>query len=161
MLWFFMESIRDQLQIFTLRFGLLNAACCDECCGEQVSLSQSHVLFEVRRAGNPPMQRVAEGLGMDITTFSRQVKSLESKGLVSRTVSPDDRRVCLLGLTDAGRQVLEKIDSYMAGRLEAVFACMSGFEREVVARSLELLNKAVTKAGENVTLREGAVACCK
>ncbi|SRR6266568_1642711 len=156
-----MESIREQLQIFVRRFGLLNASCCDECCGEQVSMVQSHILFEVRRAGDPSMQRVAEELGMDITTFSRQVKVLEKKGLVSRRVSPDDRRVSLLGLTAAGRRVLEKIDHYMAGRLEMVFACMSDFERETVVRSLGLLNEAVAKAGESDARQRGAVACCK
>jgi DNA-binding MarR family transcriptional regulator len=158
---YLMESIKDELQIFVRRFGLLNAACCDECCGEQVSMAQSHVLFEVRRAGNPSMQRVAEELGMDVTTFSRQIKGLEKKGLVARRVSPDDRRVMLLGLTDEGRQVLEKIDRYMAGRLELVFAFMTDFERETVVRSLELLNEAAARVGEAGTRQGGAVACCK
>ena len=124
-------------------------------------MAQSHILSEIRRAGSPAMQEVAEELGMDVTTFSRQVKGLENKGLVTRRVSPDDRRVSLLGLTDAGRQVLEKIDHFMAGRLEMVFACMSDFERETVVRSLGLLNEAVARAGEAVARREGEVACCK
>ena len=124
-------------------------------------MAQSHLLFEVRRGGNPSMQRVAEELGMDITTFSRQVKGLEKKGLVARRVSPDDRRVSLLGLTDPGRQVLEKIDRYMAGKLEKLFAEMSDFERETVIRSLELLNNAVARAGETGSGREGTIACCK
>src|ERR1039457_3899778 len=108
-----METIREQLQIFVRRFGLLNASCCDECCGEQVSMAQSHILFEVRRLENPAMQQVAEELGLDVTTFSRQAKSLESKGLVARRVSPDDRRVTLLSLTSEGQRVLGKIDRYM------------------------------------------------
>lgn len=156
-----MESVREQLQIFTRRFGLLNASCRDECCGEQVSMAQSHIIFEVRRLGSPSMQQVAEVLGMDVTTFSRQVKSLEEKGLISRRVSPEDRRVSLLGLSDAGRQVLEKIDGYMAVQLEKIFDQMSIFERETVVRSLELLNDAVARAGEEGIRREGAVACCK
>lgn len=156
-----MESVREQLHIFTRRFGLLNASCCDECCGEQVSMAQSHILFEVRRAGSPPMQQVAEELGMDITTFSRQVKSLEKRGLLNRRVSPSDRRVSLLGLTDAGRLVLEKIDRFMTGRLEQVFACMSDFERETVIRSLGLLNNAVTKAGETGYRQGVTIASCK
>jgi DNA-binding MarR family transcriptional regulator len=156
-----MESVREQLQLFTRRFGLLNASCCDECCGEQVSMAQSHILFEIRRAGNPAMQEVAEELGMDITTFSRQVKSLEKKGLVARRVSPDDRRVSLLGLTGAGRLVLEKINHFMSERLEQVFACMSPFERETVVRSLGLLNEAVARAGEAGSRQEGSIACCK
>jgi len=153
-----METVREQLQIFTRRFGLLNASCCDECCGEQVSMAQSHILFEIRRAGSPAMQQVAEELGMDITTFSRQVKTLETRGLVSRRVSPGDRRVTLLGLTDEGLRVLTQIDRYMTERLDQIFAGMSVFERETVVRSLGLLNEAVAKACAAGSRQEGTIA---
>ena len=52
-------------------------------------MAQSHILFEIRRRGSPSMQQVAEELGMDVTTFSRQAKSLEGKGLIVRQVSPE------------------------------------------------------------------------
>ncbi|MFZ4855600.1 MAG: MarR family winged helix-turn-helix transcriptional regulator [Desulfuromonadaceae bacterium] len=138
-------AIRDELQLFVRRFGLLNAACCDECCGEQVSIVQSHILFEVRRVGAPSMQQVADELGVDITTFSKQVKLLESRGLVSKSVAPDDRRVSLLGLTDNGRQVLGQIDRYMETRVEQIFSVMTPFERDVVTNSLALLNGAIAR----------------
>lgn len=157
----YMESIREQLQIFTRRFGLLNASCCDECCGEQVSMTQSHILFEVRRSGTPSMQQVAEELGVDVTTFSRQAKALETKGLISRDASPDDRRVTLLKLTPDGRKVLEKIDAFMAARLEGILGSMTPFERETVVRSLGLLNGAITTAAQNTTNKGGLIACCK
>lgn len=155
-----MESIREKLLIFVRRFGLLNAACCDECCGEQVSMAQSHILFEVRRLGSPSMQRVAEELGMDVTTFSRQAKSLEGKGLIVRRVSPDDRRVSLLGLTGEGMRVLEKIDRYMTERIGQIFSNMTPFERETVVRSLALLNEALAGTG-CCGSRQDKVACCK
>ena len=155
-----MKSIGEELQLFVRRFGLLNASCCDECCGEQVSMAQGHILFEIRRTDNPSMQQVAEELGMDVTTFSRQAKSLETKGLIVRRVSPEDRRVSLLGLTDAGRQVLEKIDRYMADKVERIFSQMSEFERETVVRSLGLLNEAVNKAGSNGSRQGDKIACC-
>lgn len=155
-----MESIREKLQIFTRRFGLLNAACCDECCGEQVSMAQSHILFEIRRNVAPSMQQVAEELGMDVTTFSRQVKGLEGRGLVVRAISPQDRRVSILGLTEAGTDVLTRIDAYMAGKIEDIFSSMTAFERETVVRSLGLLNDAVAKAAETGDRREGVIACC-
>lgn len=156
-----MDSVREKLQIFVRRFGLLNAACCDECCGEQVSMVQSHILFEIRRMKNPSMQRVAEELGMDITTFSRQIKGLETRGLVVRQVSPEDRRVSLLGLTEAGTQILGKIDRYMANRIELIFASMSPFERETVIRSLGLLNEAVARAACDVEPSGKTIAYCK
>jgi DNA-binding MarR family transcriptional regulator len=156
-----MESVREELQFFVRRFGLLNASCCDECCGEQVSMVQSHILFEIRRIGSPSMQRVAEELGMDVTTFSRQAKGLEGRGLIVRQVSPDDRRVSLLGLTDEGEQVLVKIDRFMVDRLGRIFSHMSAFEQETVVRSLGLLNDAVARSAEAGSGREGKIACCK
>lgn len=142
-----MASLREELQLFVRRFGLLSASCCDECCGEQVSMVQSHILFEIRRMDSPSMQQVAEELGMDVTTFSRQAKNLETKGLISRRVSPGDRRVALLGLTAGGEDVLGRIDRYMNERLERLFSSMSPFERETVIRSLGLLNEAAAKLG--------------
>lgn len=150
-----MESVREELQVFVRRFGLLNASCCEECCGEQVSLVQSHVLFEIRRMGAPAMQQVAEELGMDVTTFSRQSKALESRGLITRRVSPEDRRVNLLGLTEEGERVLSQIDRYMGGRLEHIFSFLTPFERDSVVSVLVLLNDALAKASQGEK-----VACC-
>ncbi len=142
-----METMREKLQVFVRRFGLLNASCCEVCCGEQVSIVQSHILFEVRRIGAPSMQQVAEELGVDVTTFSRQAKTLETKGLIIRSISPDDRRVNLLGLTDRGWQVLAQIDRYMETKIEQIFSSMTPFERDTVIGALGLLNEAVARTG--------------
>lgn len=154
-----MESIRENLRLFVRRFGLLNATCCDSCCGEQVSLVQCHILHEIRRMGTPSIQQVANELGMDITTFSRQIKSLERKGLILRRMSPDDRRVSLLSLTDSGTNVTEKIDLFMTSKIEHIFSPMTAFERETVIRSLELLNSALANVGEGVTAKNNIVHC--
>jgi DNA-binding MarR family transcriptional regulator len=155
-----MESIRENLRLFVRRFGLLNASCCEFCCGEQVSPAQCHILFEIRRMGNPSMQQVADELGMDVTTFSRQIKTLEGKGFILRRISPDDRRVSLLGLTGQGVDVLEKIDRYMSAKMEQIFSFMTPFEREVVTCSLGLLNETLIKAVESTTERK-YIAYCK
>jgi DNA-binding MarR family transcriptional regulator len=97
---------------------------------------------------------------MDVSTFSRQVKGLEAKGLVVRQVSPDDRRVSLLGLTDEGTQVLAQIDRYMADKIEQIFSTMTPFERETVVSSLGLLNEAVAKVGYCSMPRKKNIACC-
>ena len=156
-----MNLVREELQLFVRRFGLLNASCCDECCGEQVSMAQGHILFEIRRSGAPSMQQVAEELGMDITTFSRQAKSLEAKRLITRRVSPDDRRVSLLGLTPTGEDVMGRIDQYMAGRIERIFSSMTPFERETVVRSLGLLNEALANTVCCGSREDKNIACCK
>ena len=149
-----MDQVREQLQIFVRRFGVLNAASCEECCGEQVSMVQGHILFEIRRGGTPCMQQVAEELGMDVTTFSRQAKSLEVKGLISREVSTSDRRVYRLRLTAAGVEVIRRIDLFMAVRLGMVFSCMTPFERETVTGAFTLLNEALSRSNPGKKLHD-------
>jgi DNA-binding MarR family transcriptional regulator len=85
------------------------------------------------------MQRVAEELGVDITTFSRQIKALSEKGLILRRVSPGDRRVNLLDLTEEGLVMLERIDIYLDEKLEQVFSPLTKFERDCVSRSINLV----------------------
>jgi DNA-binding MarR family transcriptional regulator len=145
-----MKSIRESLQIFVRRFGLLYASSCESCCGEQVSLVQSHILFEIRRMGSPSMQRVAEELGVDVTTFSRQVKALAEKGLIVRRLSPADRRVSLLDLSAEGMMVLERIDIHMNEKVERIFSPMTTFERDCVSRSLNLLAGVMENIAEGV-----------
>ncbi|ADG81330.1 transcriptional regulator, MarR family [Thermincola ferriacetica] len=145
-----MESTRDLFQIFVRRFGLLNASCCDCCCGEEVSLVQSHILYEIRRQKSASMQQVANALGMDITTFSRQVKTLEKKGLVRKKPHPEDRRIYLLSLTTAGEELENRIDERMKAFIDNILSQFTEFERDMVVKSVQLLNKAILKAG----------ACC-
>ncbi len=155
-----MESLRENLRLFVRRFGLLNASCCEFCCGEHVSLVQCHILYEIRRMDVPSMQRVADELGMDITTFSRQIKTMEKKGLVLRRTSSTDRRVSLLGLTESGINVTEKIDRHMTSRIDLIFSFMTTFERETINRSFDLLNEALVKADEKTAI-ENIIAYCK
>ena len=107
------------------------------------------------------MQRIAEELGLDVTTFSRQVKGLEGKGLVARRVSAEDRRVGLLELTPSGAAMLEKINRFMAKKIDGIFAQMSSFEQETVTRSLELLNHALITVGKAEAAKGVSIACCK
>ena len=155
-----MKGLRENLQIFVRRFGLLNAACCETCCGEEVSMVQSHILFEIRRAGNPSIQQVADELGIDITTFSRQAKALDEKGLIKRQTSSEDKRVSLMQLTAEGKQVLAQIDKYMSERIEKIFLQMTPFEQNVVVKAVGLLNEAVEKAGGCCAVEKKKVACC-
>ena len=91
------QTFRELLIIFVRRFGLLNASITHACCGEKISIVQSHILYEINRQEEPSMQQVANALGIDITTFSRQIKTMAEKGLIEKR-SPSDYRcvACLL-----------------------------------------------------------------
>lgn len=133
-----MENARELFQIMTRRFGLLNKNCCSVG-GCDISLVQSHLLYEIDRRHNPSMQQVAEALGTEITTFSRQVQSLITMNLVKKTPDPNDRRVYTLSLTTEGKMIAGMIDHQMNDYLDEVFSYMTEFEKETVLRSVKLL----------------------
>jgi len=145
-----MENLRELFQVMTRRFGLLDKNCC-QVGGTEISLVQSHILYELLRRDKPSMQQVADTLGMDITTFSRQIQTLIKIELVLKTPLPEDRRVYQLSLTTQGKYVAAKIDAEMNQYLNEVFSNMSEFERDMVIKSVKLLNEAMAKS----------TVCCK
>lgn len=145
-----MENTRELFQIMTRRFGLLNKNCCTVG-GIDISPVQSHILYEVDRQHKPSMQQIAETLGTDITTFSRQVQNLIKLNLLQKTPDPSDRRVYTLSLTVEGKFVATTIDHQMNAYLDEVFSYMSDFEKDMVIRSIKLMNEAMAKSDK----------CCK
>ncbi|WP_310550220.1 MarR family winged helix-turn-helix transcriptional regulator [Paenibacillus glufosinatiresistens] len=140
-----MENARELFQILTRRFGLLNRNCCT-IEGKSITPVQSHILYEVERRHQPSMQQIAETLGTDITTFSRQVQSLVRMELLRKTPDPSDRRISILALTAKGQEAATAIDLQMNSYLEEVFSYMSESDREMVIRSVQLMNEAMARS---------------
>jgi len=67
---------------------------------------QFSMLMSMNRPGPVRMRDVAALLGMDRTTLTAALKTLEKRGLVTTEPDPDDRRGRLLLLTEAGRERL-------------------------------------------------------
>jgi DNA-binding MarR family transcriptional regulator len=104
-----------------------------------VSVVQSSILYEISLLTKPSMQTVAEAVAMDITTFSRQIGTLEKKELVVRTPYEGDRRIYLLSLTGKGSEMVGAINETIAVKMDNALASMNDFERETVLRSMHVL----------------------
>ena len=134
------QSIRGLFQVFSRRFGFLNKNCC-QAEGHDITLVQSHILYEISRQHSPSIQQVADALGTDITTFSRQVQSLIKMNLVMKKPYEKDRRISILSLTDEWEEVADSIDREMNEYLEEIFSRMSPAEKDMVLQSIRLLNE--------------------
>jgi len=66
----------------------------------------------LRRLSRHPMtvKQVAEAATLDAPAATVAVNDLESRGLVSREIDPENRRCKLVSLTDAGRKVVAILD---------------------------------------------------
>lgn len=137
--------MRNHFQTITRRFGLLNKTCCSVD-GVDISAIQSHILYEIDTRNNPSIQQLAELLGIDITTFSRQVQNLVKMELIVKIPSPEDKRVTLLSLTGKGENVAKRIDQQVNQYLDDIFNQMSEFERETVQRSIKELASVMNRS---------------
>lgn len=140
-----MEEPRELLHIIMRRFGLLNKNCCS-IGNTEITLIQSHILFEIDKKEKPSMQEIAEILAVDITTFSRQIQTLVKMGLVEKSQSSEDKRVYHLKLTAPGKAIATSISTQMEQYLADVFSHMNDFEKDTVIRSLKLLGEAMGKS---------------
>jgi DNA-binding MarR family transcriptional regulator len=52
---------------------------------------------------------VAEYMAVEHSTASRSVANVVAAGLLTKTLSPDDQRRCVLVLTDTGRKALSEV----------------------------------------------------
>jgi DNA-binding MarR family transcriptional regulator len=115
---------------------------------------KSSLYHEVDRAGYLAL-RTLDGLGpscinglarelhLDSSTVTRQVGVLESSGLVTRQVDPNDGRSWLIDLTPRGRKAMRAIER---GRHQAIDSMLGGWPSEEVhdlARMIGKLNLAL------------------
>ena len=86
---------------------------------------------------------LARELHLDSSTVTRQVSVLESGGLVTRQVDPNDGRSWLIDLTPRGRKAMRAIER---GRHQAIDSMLGGWPSEEVhdlARMISQLNLAL------------------
>ncbi|HEX6344730.1 MarR family winged helix-turn-helix transcriptional regulator [Umezawaea sp.] len=103
--------------------------------GEGLTESQANLLWLVDPAGDPlSLRQLAARLRCDPSNITLISAKLEEKGLAVRAPHPADGRVRTLVLTDAGREVRERL---LAGAYErSPFASLGEREQQQLHRLL-------------------------
>ena len=94
--------------------GVMNRPQRDEAMVREAGISLDRALFPllvlVERLGPIGVVELADRVGRDYTTVSRQVAKLESLGLVLRQASAVDRRVRESVITEKGKAMTDRVD---------------------------------------------------
>lgn len=100
-----MQATADPLvtEHLSAMFGLLSRAHVVE---GPVTRPEYTLLALTAKRGPGRACALADAVGLDQSTTSRRVSALVDRGFLERTPDPDDGRAQLVGLTDAGREVL-------------------------------------------------------
>ncbi|MGH1569468.1 MarR family winged helix-turn-helix transcriptional regulator [Methylobacterium sp. P31] len=87
-----------------------------------------------RMGGEPRQHALAEAVGIEGPSLVRLLDQLEAAGLVARREDPSDRRAKVLGLTPAGKTVVERMEDDLARLREAMFDGVSEADLETCMR---------------------------
>jgi DNA-binding MarR family transcriptional regulator len=71
------------------------------------SMSVGFTLLSIDKEGGTPSTTLGPKMGMEATSLTRTLKSMEEKGLIYREPNPNDGRGILIFLTDFGREKRE------------------------------------------------------
>lgn len=111
----------------------------EECAAERITPVQYSVLTALDQMGEVEQIALSRAVGLDRTNIADVVARLETRGLTARIISPRDRRMKLVRLTDAGRALLERVQDSAARAHERTVAALPPKERERFLQSLRLL----------------------
>lgn len=114
------------------------------------SLSVGHlqVLLRLQLGGPSPVSRLAEWLGVSAAGATGMVGRMEERGLVERARDGRDRRVVLVRLAPAGREVLDELGSRGRASLRRVLARMGGHELQQLRDGLVAFQRAARALAE-------------
>jgi DNA-binding MarR family transcriptional regulator len=135
------EALIDILGVFSRPQG-------DEMMVREAGISLDRALFPplviIERRGPIGVVDLAERIGRDYTTVSRQVAKLESLGLVARKAAAEDRRVSQATVTAKGKAMTDAVDRARERLVGAMFATWDDRDVEELVRLLRKFADALT-----------------
>jgi DNA-binding MarR family transcriptional regulator len=101
-----------------------------------LTLSNVKVLNALDANDDVSVKELAEHLGLSLPGASRALDGLLKRGFVVRHEDAHDRRIKRAGLTDAGRELLARINAARLAGLEQFAADLTQDERDALGAAL-------------------------
>jgi DNA-binding MarR family transcriptional regulator len=109
--------------------------------GSGLSLAQMTVLMHLYYRGPREVMAFGDLMQVSPAGASQMVERLVQQGLVQRSEAPDDRRVRLVHLTDAGRRVVDESIRARQGWVERLLASLTDEQRAAIGQALPVLTE--------------------
>ena len=94
------EKIRSFNRFYTDIIGLLDKHFLDS----PFSLTEGRVLYEVRHTEDCTAKKIRENISIDEGYLSRILNTFTKKGLITKSLSSDDKRLHIIKLTEKGQK---------------------------------------------------------
>jgi DNA-binding MarR family transcriptional regulator/GNAT superfamily N-acetyltransferase len=126
-------AVRRFNRFYTQKIGVLD----EGLLASAYSLTEVRVLWELAQRKDATATELRRDLGLDAGYLSRILATLESRRLVTRKPSPDDKRHQLLGLSARGRRVFNGLDVRSADEIERLLRPLDGAARRALVGSMQ------------------------
>jgi DNA-binding MarR family transcriptional regulator len=108
-----------------------------------LSIGQLKSLFFVSNRGATSLSKLAAALRVTPTNTTGIVDRLLKRGLITRTESPDDRRVLLLRTTPLGDELITELRQKRKERMAELFNRLSEEEAKYMAEALKIMVRVI------------------
>ncbi|MCS7272957.1 MAG: MarR family transcriptional regulator [Fimbriimonadales bacterium] len=119
----------------------------EELAESDLTYSQMQALRYLNTHKRVTVGDLAEGLNISYPSATNMVHRLERKALIRRVANPRDRRQVGLTLTEAGRELIQRVDHERRQRFAAILARMSQAERQAFINGLSAFIRAGVETG--------------
>ena len=102
------EKIRSFNRFYTDIIGLLDKHFLDS----PFSLTEGRVLYEVRHTEDCTAKRIREQIHIDEGYLSRILNTFRKKGLITKSLSSDDKRLHIIKLTEKGQKEFASLNEH-------------------------------------------------
>jgi DNA-binding MarR family transcriptional regulator len=143
------ERVRTLHEALIDIISVINRPQGDEMMVREAGISLDRALFPllvvIERRGPIGVVDLAERIGRDYTTVSRQVAKLENLGLIERQSSANDRRVSEASVTSKGKAMTDAVDRARERLVGAMFAKWDDHDVEELVRLMRKFADAMSK----------------
>jgi DNA-binding MarR family transcriptional regulator len=116
-----------------------------EATGDVITPGQYTVLAQLNANGPQTLRTLADREHVQAPSKTRIVNALTEQGFVTRTTHPNDGRQIQVGITQAGKAVLEEAREQRTAWLAQRVAGLSDEDREVLSRAAHIMQEMAGK----------------
>ena len=119
------DQIRSFNRFYTDIIGLLD----QHFLSSPFSLTEGRVLYEIRHIEDCTAKKIREKINIDEGYLSRILNIFRKKGLITKSPSPEDKRLHMIKLTEKGRKEFESLNEHSDQLISRLIEKLSEEER--------------------------------
>lgn len=116
-----------------------------EATGDVITPGQYTVLAQLNANGAQTLRTLADREHVQAPSMTRIVNALTEQGFVTRTAHPNDGRQVQVGITHAGKAVLEEAREQRTAWLAQRVAGLSNEDRKILSRAAHIMQEMAGK----------------